>query len=176
MRTDSEEFLTVFNEARNNKEAFFTCSQRLNDFSKTIRTKQNYALGKINSKDITPSLRRLEKQHKIDFANMALRTYLINGQIIKSPDFRQNGKPYIINRILREEYFKPTEPIKDAWQPKKHKTIWQFIEGLIFQADTQTDPDPRPSEDQQTEDNSKEDSQADGLFTDDKDIMFPEEF
>jgi hypothetical protein len=41
MRTDAEEFLTVLNEARNQKEAFFTASQRLNDFSKTIRVKQS---------------------------------------------------------------------------------------------------------------------------------------
>jgi len=41
----------------------------------------------------------------------------------------------------------------------------------INQQQTQT----QNSEDQ-TEANSKEDSQADGLFTDDKDIMFPEEF
>ena len=52
MRQDSEEFLSVFNEARNNRETFFTASQRLSDFSKTIRTKQTYLIGKINIEDI----------------------------------------------------------------------------------------------------------------------------
>ena len=38
--TENETFLSVFNEARNQSIAFFTASQRLNDFSKTIRAKQ----------------------------------------------------------------------------------------------------------------------------------------
>ncbi len=56
--TESEEFLTVFNEARNQKEAFFTASQRLNDFSKTIRSKQHLAIGSLSLEDITPSLKK----------------------------------------------------------------------------------------------------------------------
>jgi hypothetical protein len=71
-RSDSEEFLSVFNEGRNNKEAFFTASQRLNDFSKTIRTKQNYVLGNISIEDKTPALKQLEKLYSVNLSKLAL--------------------------------------------------------------------------------------------------------
>ena len=87
MRTESEEFLTTFNEARNQKEAFFTASQRLNDFSKTIRTKQTYALGKINPEDINPQLRRIEKLYNIDLTTLPLE----RGCLMVKPLFRHNG-------------------------------------------------------------------------------------
>jgi hypothetical protein len=103
-RLESEEFLTVFNEARNNRESFFTASQRLNDFSKTIRTKQIYCLGRINSEDLTPVLRRLEKEHSINFSKMPLRTWFYEGQTFVSPEWKQQGKPYQINRALRAKY------------------------------------------------------------------------
>ena len=35
--------------------------------SKTVRAKQIQVLGLLNDEDITPNLRRLEKQYKIDF-------------------------------------------------------------------------------------------------------------
>lgn len=101
-RTDTEEFLTVFNEARNNQEAFYTASQRLNDFSKTIRSKQLYCIGKLNSEDITPFLRRLEKSHNLDFANMKPRHWFFEGQTFTSPEFKQCGKPYQINNEIKQ--------------------------------------------------------------------------
>ena len=99
--TESEEFLTVFNEARNQKEAFFTASQRLNDFSKTIRSKQHLAIGSLSLEDITPSLRRLEKQHNLDFSRMKAKTWFYEGLTFVSPDFKQCGKPYQINKALK---------------------------------------------------------------------------
>ena len=58
---ETEEFLTVFNEARNNREGFFTSSQRLTDFSKTIRSKQIQCIGKLSNEDITPNLEDSKK-------------------------------------------------------------------------------------------------------------------
>jgi hypothetical protein len=49
------------------------------------------------------------------------------------------------------------------WYKNKHKNLYSYV--------NQTEP----SEDT-TDANSKEDSQADGSFTDDKDIMFLEGF
>ena len=99
--TESEEFLTVFNEARNQKEAFFTASQRLNDFSKTIRSKQHLCIGSLSLEDITPSLRRLEKLHNVDFSRMKPKTWFYEGLTFESPNFKQNGKPYQINKKLK---------------------------------------------------------------------------
>ena len=62
VRLEAETFLTTFNEARNFSESFFTCSQRENDCSKTLRVKQLMAYGKIPESDKTPYHRRLEKQ------------------------------------------------------------------------------------------------------------------
>ncbi len=101
--TESEEFLTVFNEARNQKEAFFTASQRLNDFSKTIRSKQHLAIGSLSLEDITPSLRRLEKQFNLDFSKMKPKTWFYEGLTFESPNFKQNGKPYKINKALKAQ-------------------------------------------------------------------------
>lgn len=108
----SESFLTTFNEGRNFNEGFFTCSQRLNDFSKTIRSKQLYVIGKLNSEDISAFLRRLERIHGLDFSNMKPRNWFFEGKTFESPEFRQIGKPYQINN----------EAIKQIWLdslPKK---------------------------------------------------------
>lgn len=101
--TESEEFLTVFNEARNQKEAFFTASQRLNDFSKTIRSKQHLAIGSLSLEDITPSLRRLEKEHNLDFSRMKAKTWFYEGLTFESPNFKQNKKPFQINKALKAQ-------------------------------------------------------------------------
>jgi len=179
-RLESEEFLTVFNEARNNRESFFTASQRLNDFSKTIRTKQIYCLGRISLEDMTPALRRLEKQFNIDLSKMPLRTWFYEGQTIISPDWIQQGKPYIINRILRAKFNTQTQQSQPQgliqrfqnWQHKRHNRAMNKYQRLLRQvADIEEQSDNEDDED------SKEDSQGDGLMTlDDNDIMFPEEF
>jgi hypothetical protein len=107
VRLEAEEFLTVFNEARNQKEAFFTASQRLNDFSKTIRTKQLYCIGRINFEDKTAFLRRIEKGHNIDFSAMKPRTWFFEGEMFNSPQWKQSGKPFQINTELRAQFAKP---------------------------------------------------------------------
>jgi len=115
VRLEAEEFLTVFNEARNQKEAFFTASQRLNDFSKTIRTKQLYCIGRINPEDKTAFLRRIEKAHNIDFSAMPQRKWFFEGKLFQSPQWSQSGKPFQINRALREQFTKP-KPKKGFWE------------------------------------------------------------
>jgi hypothetical protein len=114
-RLESEEFLTVFNEARNQKEAFYTASQRLNDFSKTIRTKQTYAIGKINEEDKGTAIRHIEKLNNIDFSAIPQRTWLFEGSTFISPTWKQKGKPYQINKDIKAKFManlKPQEPQK----------------------------------------------------------------
>jgi hypothetical protein len=125
-RLEMEEFLTVFNEARNNKEAFITASQRLTDFSKTIRSKQLYCIGKLNAEDITPFLRRLEKAHNLEFANMKPRTWFFEGSTFISPQWTQDGKPFQINSEIKQKWLdslpkKKTlrEKIKDYLKAKQ---------------------------------------------------------
>ena len=116
-------FRTQFNEARNFKEAFFTTSQRLTDFSKTIRTKQAYCIGKINFEDISGWLRRIERQFGLDFSKLPKRTWYFNGFTFKSPDYKKQGKPRIINKEV-EEALKPKE------KPKK-KSFWQKLKDKL---------------------------------------------
>lgn len=115
---ETEEFLTVFNEGRNNREGFFTSSQRLTDFSKTIRSKQIQCIGKLSNEDITPNLRKLEKLHGLDFANMKPRRWYYEGSTFVSPEFKQSGKPFIVNA-----------EIKKLWLDSlpKHKTLKEKI-------------------------------------------------
>jgi hypothetical protein len=129
VRLEAEEFLTVFNEARNQKEAFFTASQRLNDFSKTIRTKQLYCIGRINPEDKTSFLRRIEKKQEIDFSAMPQRKWFFEGKLFLSPNWKQSGKPYQINKQLKAEFAKPQqkkigilERIKKAFEQKTAKS------------------------------------------------------
>jgi len=103
-RNDTEEFLTCFNEARNNREAFFTSSQRLTDFSKTIRAKQLQTIGKLSSEDITLALRRIEKSANLDFANMKPKTWFFEGSTFESPNWTQSGKPFQINQAIKEKW------------------------------------------------------------------------
>ena len=167
----------LFQWSKESKRIFFYGTTKRNHCSKTLRVKQLNLYGKIPECDKSPYHRRLEKQYNVNFNNLKQRNWIFEGQTIVSPNWIQQSKPYIINRQLRAEYSKPSEQIKDAWKPRQYNLVQKFLRKVFFflpdinQQQTQT----QNSEDQ-TEANSKEDSQADGLFTDDKDIMFPEEF
>lgn len=126
-RLEAEEFLTVFNEARNQKEFFYTASQRLTDFSKTIRTKQVYCIGAIAEEDISMGMKRLEKNHNVNLAKMPSRTWFFDGFLFKSPEWKQNGKPYQIEKTIEKLWIESLHPIK----PEKQKGIFrQFLEGV----------------------------------------------
>jgi hypothetical protein len=99
--SELETFMTVFSEGRNNREGFFTNSQRLTDVNKSLRSKQFYCISRLNSEDITPNLRRLEKEKNLDFSKMPSRTWYYEGSIFESPEFKQHGKPYQINKALK---------------------------------------------------------------------------
>ena len=123
MKAEAEEFLTVFNEGRNNLEAFYTCCQRETDFSKTIRTKQLTAYGKIPESDKTAYHRRLEKQYNVNFSELPQRNWFFEGQKFTSPTWKQKGKPYQINDKIRQKWFNslPKE------QPKPKSLLERFI-------------------------------------------------
>ncbi len=167
--SENETFLTVFNEGRNNREGFFTSSQRLTDFSKTIRSKQIQCIGKLSNEDITPNLRRLEKQYGLNFAEMQARNWFYEGSLFVSPEFKQNGKPYIINA-----------EIKQAWLntlPKQKTLAQKLAQWLKNRVVDPRDGKNLSSAEDDREDlaDSREDSQGDGLMLFD-DPLFPEEF
>jgi hypothetical protein len=128
-RLEAEEFLTVFNEARNQKEAFFTASQRLNDFSKTIRSKQLYTIGKINIEDKNPFMRRLEKAHGIDFSKMPSRSWFFEGKLLTASEWKQKDRPYKINKAVKAEFRTEQKP-----KPKQKKTLLEKIFPSIYNA------------------------------------------
>jgi hypothetical protein len=166
---DMAEFLSVFNEGRNFKESFWTACQRNFDLSKTIRTKQLQIIGKLSSEDLSPSFRKLEKKLKIDFANMQARTWLYNETLFISPEFKQAGKPVIINRSNREAW-------QDSLPKKPQKTLMQKIgQWLKNRIVDPTDAKTLTNLGNDSEDSEqKEDSESDGLMTlDDDDILFP---
>jgi hypothetical protein len=121
-RLEAEEFLTVFNEARNMKEAFYTASQRLTDFSKTIRTKQIYCIGKLNAEDTNP-VRRLEKQHKIDFSKMEPRLWFVEGETFTSPEWKQDGKPFQINKETKKRF---VDALPEQKKQSKLGRLWNL--------------------------------------------------
>lgn len=171
LRNDCEEFLSVFNESRNQKESFFTCSQRETDCSKTLRTKQLMLYGKIPECDKSAYHRRLEKQCGINFSNLPLRTWIFEGQKIVSPNWIQQQKPFIINRMLRAKYQTET-------QTKNKLPLWKKFICALFLMENPKPMQPKTqtqNTDTETEENIKEDSQGDGLFMENGDDLFPEE-
>lgn len=99
-----ESFLCIYAEMRNSRESLFSSSQRLTDVSKAVRAKALYCLSKLNPEDLSPFLRRIEKQHKIDFANMPSRTWFFEGSTFTSPEWKQQGKPYKINTEIKQAW------------------------------------------------------------------------
>lgn len=177
-RIDSEEFLTVFNESRNNKESFFTASQRLNDFSKTIRTKQNYVLGKINPEDKTPALKQIERQCNNDLSKMPLRTWLFNGETFVSPNWIQQGKPFIINRQLRAKFNSETQTQQKQYPNIIKASLIAYFGLTSWYKNKHPELYANQQQTQKTETESEdlEDSQGDGLMTlEDGEELFPEE-
>jgi hypothetical protein len=128
-RLEAEEFLTVFNEARNQKEAFYTASQRETDFSKTIRSKQVYCIGKIPEQDKSINIRRLEKEFNIDFSKLEPRTWFFEGFTFKSPLWKQIGKPYQINKQIKNAYLESL-----SQKPQKKKSLLRrFLDWKPFE-------------------------------------------
>jgi hypothetical protein len=164
---ECEEFLTVFNEGRNNQEGFFTASQRLTDFSKTIRSKQIQCISKLSSEDITPILRRLEKAHGLDFANMPSRKWFYEGSTFESPEFKQSGKPYIINAEIKKKWLESL-PVKESLSEKIAR--WFKPKQKQEQPNQQT----QTSDKDETEQNINEDEKGDFLMLEDDDLMFSE--
>jgi len=164
-RLEAEEFLTVFNEGRNQKEAFFTASQRLNDFSKTIRTKQTYCIGKIPEEDKTPPIRRLQKKYGIDFSKLESRNWCFEGKTFESPNWKQNGKPYQINKQNKQEFIKQLTPSQESelWRksipkPKKKPSLWQRFKNWVLFPMGQIDPKNLENNQDQEEDETEEDT------------------
>lgn len=141
-RLEAEEFLTVFNEGRNQKEAFFTCSQRLTDFSKTIRTKQTYAIGKIPEEDKTVAIRRLERKYNVDFSKLKPREWCFEGKTFESPTWKQNGKPYQINKEVKQKFIEQLKPQKKKGFVRR---LWNI---LTIPAQNATDTSRKDEEDQ----------------------------
>jgi hypothetical protein len=154
-RLEAEEFLTVFNEARNQKEAFYTASQRLTDFSKTIRTKQIYCLGKLSEEDTNP-VRRIEKQFKIDFSRMQSRLWFMEGETFPSPDWKQNGKPYQINKEIKKKYIDslPKPNTKQSFLKRLFYAV--FLPFSQISTPQPSEPQPEEDPDEQLEDEGEE--------------------
>jgi hypothetical protein len=130
LRTDAEVFMSTFAECRNFGESFWFSLLRDSDGAKTLRVKALNAYGKIPECDKTPYHRRLEKQYDVNLSNMEPRTWLIEGKTIVSPEFKQQGKPYIINAKIREKWFR----LMPKQEPKKQSissAIGSFLKGIF---------------------------------------------
>ena len=167
LRSDSETFMCVFNEARNQKESFFTASQRLNDFSKTIRVKQSYLIGRINIEDVNVQIHRLEKLYSINLTETPLRTWYFKGKTLVSPQWTQDKKPFIINAQIRAEYSKPTNYSYKNVPASEKKSLFRKIIDALTTTTTQS----------QNDNKDPDESELDLTMTNgnDNDCMFPTE-
>ena len=161
--TENETFLSVFNEARNQKIAFFTASQRLNDFSKTIRAKQLQCIGKLSNEDISPYLRKIEKAQSLSFSEMKERTWFFDGKTFLSPTFKQQGKPHIINAEIKQIWLNTLPKPKVLSFTEKLK-LWLAPQTVKFS--------PKPRQEGLTESNSffesEEESEEEKAFNEEE--------
>ena len=173
LRNDCEEFLTVFNESRNQHESFWTCSQRETDCSKTLRTKQLMAYGKIPEYDKSAYHRRLEKEYNVNFSKLAQRNWVFEGQTIVSPDWIQQGKPFIINRALRAKFNQQTQKPQQPqgliqrfqnWQNKRHnKAMNKYQLRRVTNIDEQSENDDPSVYDYEDPEATQEDDMEEDL-------------
>jgi len=169
LRIEAEEFLTVFNEARNNFEGFYTCSQRETDFSKTIRVKQLMAYGKIPECDKSAYMRRLEKQYSVDFSKLPQRTWFFEGSTFVSPEWKQQGKPYQINSEIKQQW------LNSLPKPQKLSLRQRFNNWRAEIKRIQEQSRARKLAEQEQAEISREDSEGDGLMLFDDPLFPPEE-
>ncbi|MGA3059583.1 MAG: hypothetical protein ABSD92_04350 [Candidatus Bathyarchaeia archaeon] len=169
-RNDSEEFQAVFNECRNMKEAFFTCSQRETDCSKTLRSKQLILYGKIPECDKSPYHRRLERQFNVNFSNLPQRNWIYNGKTIISPNWIQQGKPFIINKLLRAKYSQ-TQPKTQAEKWKSYNPLKKAV--LLLGAILTAGANSQPNSQEEKEETDTTESELDEFMTDSGSVMFP---
>jgi uncharacterized protein (DUF2141 family) len=163
--SENETFLTVFNEGRNNKEGFFTNSQRLTDFSKTIRSKQIQCIGKLSNEDITPSLRRLEKLHGLEFANMKPRMWFYEGETFVSPTFTQHGKPFIVNEEIKKKWM-DSLPMKESLAQKIARWFKPKVQQKVDQPQQQPQTQNSENLDQSVYDDNPQATQEEDLESD----------
>ena len=60
------------------------------------------------------SLRNLEKQHNIDFSKIPLRHWFYEGNLFESPLWKQQGKPYQINKDIKALFMANLKPTEDT--------------------------------------------------------------
>jgi hypothetical protein len=141
-----------------------------------MRTKQTYVLGRINPEDKSPAIRQIEKQANIDLSKMPLRTWFFNGETFISPNWIQSAKPHICNREVKARFnnYNPKQ------QQKKKAGFWKTLMMLplaVLTAGNSEQQQPTTETDKEQLEEDNEDSQADGIFTDNSetDSLFPEE-
>jgi hypothetical protein len=134
LRLDNEVFLSMFNEARNNYESFFSADIRETETAKCIRAKQINSYGKIPEMDKQVYHRRLEKLYDIDLSAIPQRTWFIEGKLFSSPKFKQAGKPFKINQSIREKWFDDNMPKEEPIEiPKKKSFMARFLDAIFPQ-------------------------------------------
>lgn len=164
-RLEAEEFLTVFNEARNQKENFWTSSQRLNDFSKTIRTKQTYIFGSIPEEDKSISVRKLERKYDIDFSKVEPRNWVFEGKTFESPTWKQEGKPYIINHEIQKSFVEQLKPIfapkANTFKAPKLPLLYRILDKLAPKVKVTENPQIEVNKWENDEDREEEEEEDD---------------
>jgi hypothetical protein len=171
-RLSSEDFMCCFSEARNFSENFISTSQRLFDVSKTVRTKTLYCIGKLNAEDKSPYIKQIEKQYNINFSNMESRKWFFNGETFTSPTWKQEGKPFLINRELRAKYFN-SEPKKEV-KPLGMVDFFKFIFSPTY--DIRKRINQNNSNQEETEKGDPEESELDLYMSEtdhNEDTLFP---
>jgi len=168
---------TIFNKLRkkyaemaNLKIGIMSSSQRLTEVSKKFRAKMaGYLIGHILEDDFIGLIQRMLKLKLGKKAQIVTEPsfrhsffYTTTKQIIKLPQFKQSGKPYLIQRGFSLPKPKPqAEDQEPTFGPKKKPSKWKrFIDWLIFPLSITKNPntrnETRNEKDEENEDESEE--------------------
>ncbi len=169
----------IQNEFRNLKMHLICVALRLQDLSPKIRSKMSIVLSRVSLDDYQLKVRSLLRNSKF----RDIITELPKGQFIypeldlklTTEPFKQIGTPTEFKPKPTE---KPKEQFVDAWKPqiRKFNPIQKILRKIFFWLPDSNSNYTTNDGETTTEDNSKEDSQGDGLMTlDNGEELFPEE-
>jgi len=128
------------------------------------------AYSKIPESDKLSYHRRLEKLYNVNLSKLPQRTWLFEGELFQSPEFKQEGKPYIINRTLRAKYNHIEQPTQaQKWKSYNPLKKIVLLLGAVLTASTANTKEKDDSEREM-----REDEKGDFLALSDDELIFSE--
>lgn len=113
----------------------------------------------------------MEKRHNVDFSKMPYRQWFFEGETMTSPEWKQSGKPFQVNKATKKAF------IANLEKPERHSRLRTIGKILGFAWHLVMDPIHGGGGYEETREDREEDSEFDGVLgIGGGDALFPPEF